>query len=141
VEKRFHELSMQAFVQATENEEKVLQSFFNLTGDNKLIPERSESEGLHHNPILLLTLRVRKKKEIEMILNHWKDRSFWRQAIDQKEIRTDDDLVFHVRVDKDSAYLGNPILWAKGESIKIKLKIATYPASRPKAMDILSELV
>jgi RNA binding exosome subunit len=139
VARRFHELSAETFVQATEDEEKVGEAVRNLLGGETAAIEITRAEGVHGNPILILNVAVRKEREIEEILRYWKGKSFFLEALDRSDERLDDDLVFHMRVGKSSAYEGEPQLWTEGESIRIKLKIAAYPSSRESAMEVLKE--
>lgn len=138
--KKFHELSIETFVQATEDEAKVMTSVFNLLGREIDDIERSETQGVHHNPITVITARVKREREIENILSLWKNLPFWREALKETEKRMDESLVFHVRVDKGSAFRQDPILWKKGESIHIRLKVAAYPASFERAMKVIEGL-
>lgn len=138
--KKFHELSIETFVQATEDEAKVMTSIFNLLGREIGDIERSETQGVHHNPITVVTVRVKREREIEKILSFWKDLHFWSEALKEPEMRMDEGLIFHVRVEKDSAFYQDPVLWKKGESIQIRLKVASYPASFEKAMKVIEGL-
>lgn len=136
----FHEIRMEAFVQATEDEEKVLGALVSLSGE--IEPggiERMETEGVHSNPIIVLRLRVRKEREIREILERWKGMKFWKESFSDVDDRLDEELVFHVRVDKSSCLEGEPSLWKGGEAIDIRLKIAAYPASRDRARSTLME--
>ncbi|OYT43810.1 hypothetical protein B6U90_06530 [Thermoplasmatales archaeon ex4484_6] len=136
----FHEIRMDAFVQATEDEEKVLRALVSLCGGIEAGGiERMETEGVHSNPIIILRVRVRKEREIRELLERWKGMKFWRESFNDVEDRLDGDLVFHVRVDKSSCLEGEPSLWKSGEAIDIRLKIAAYPASRDRARSTLME--
>jgi hypothetical protein len=54
--------------------------------------------------------------------------------------RLDDDQLFHMRFDKQSAFLGNIVLSSSSDSITVKVKIATYPKNRLEAGHIVEEL-
>lgn len=95
------------------------------------------AEGVHHNPIVYLSLEIKKERQIERILEKWERMDFWQEAKRDIDERLDDGLTYHVRVDKEKAYQGNIELWRGGESIEIRLKVATYPSSREGSMEII----
>jgi RNA binding exosome subunit len=139
VARRFHELKVESFVQATEDEARVMVAIRNLVGTRGEL-ERIEIEGVHSNPLIMLTVKVHREREILEVLEIITKMEFWDKAMAGMDDRLDDDQVFHVRVDKSSTYLGIPVLWDGGEAIELKLKIATYPTSRNDAIKVLKEL-
>ncbi len=138
--KKYHELKAASFVQATEDEDKVMHAIWNLLGSTDIGEiERSEIEGVHSNPILFITVRIKKERQILSILSHLTSLDIWKEALTQIDQRLDEDMVFHVRVEKGSAYDNEPVLWTGGESIELKLKVASYPASWERAKEIISQ--
>jgi RNA binding exosome subunit len=134
----FHDLTINTFVHATEDREKVIIALENLLeeppGDEI---QEFDAEGVHSNPISNLVLSYKRERDIMRILSRWSLMDFWNEAMLQADQRLDDDQVFHIRIDKQKACLGEIFLFKGGEPIGIKLKIATYPRSRDGAMDIL----
>ncbi len=142
MEKIYHDLRVETLVQATEDREKVILAIQNLLGSDKIGEmEFFPSEGVFDNPIELMILTIKRQRDIKEVLNRWKDKDFWRNALDAMEERLDEDNTFHVRVDKDSAFEGEPVIWVSGGSIQIRLKVATFPASREGSLKILGELL
>lgn len=138
--RRYLELSVQTFINATEDAEKVMEALTNLFGEE--LPrdvEAEELEGVYRNPITLVRIRYRKERDISRILSRWYGTPFWNEAMERVEERLDDGLDMHVKVDKGSAYRGEIELWRKGGSIAITLKVATYPSSRERTLEILRE--
>ncbi|MGA1849040.1 MAG: RNA-binding domain-containing protein [Thermoplasmatota archaeon] len=136
--RRYHELRLSFFIQATEDEEKVLQAVANLLGmDPSPLVNRSNAEGVHHNPIILLSIELKKEREIRAVLERWETTDFWQESKKDIDDRLDEDLVYHVRVDKEKAFGGDIALWKGGESIDIRLKVATYPSSREGSIEII----
>ena len=136
--KKYHELKAVSFVHATEDEDKVMHAIWNLLGSPNIGEiERSETEGVHSNPILFITVRITKEKQILSVLPHLTSLDIWKEALTQVDQRLDEGMVFHVRVDKGSALDNEPALWSGGESIELKLKVASYPASWERAKEIL----
>ncbi|MGA1872983.1 MAG: RNA-binding domain-containing protein [Thermoplasmatota archaeon] len=138
MQKRYHFLRITAMVHATEDESKVLRSMEILIGGGLPVEiERREAEGIFHNPITYMVLELTGQKQIFSIVEKWESEEFWQLSKEHLEERMDEDLVYHVRVDKQKACLGELELWSKGEAIEIQLKPATYPSSREKAKAII----
>ncbi len=138
VEKRYHFLKVTTFVQATEKIEKVKVALENLLGD--LFEEKMEEthlEGVYDNPIIYISIDLNRARAIKSVLRKWECMDFWKQAKDQLEERLDEDLTFHLRVDKMKAYEGTLALWKGGEAIEMQLKPATFPSSRDGAKAII----
>lgn len=141
MQKKYHEIEVEAFVQATEDEEKVLEAVANVIGIEMADDiEIVESEGALGNPIGIISLSFKRKRDIEGILDWFRGKDFMRSALAQIEDRLDDSLTFHMRLDKQRAYEGELRLWEKGEAIKVRIKPATFPASREGALEILMQL-
>lgn len=137
----FHDLSINAFVQATEDKEKVIVAMENLLDRPiKEVLEEDPVEGMYGNPIIHLTVRIRKEKEMISLVRKWSSMDFWKEALVHMDQRLDDDLIYHIRIDKGEAYHGRIGLWKGGELIGIRIKVATYPASWEKALDIISRI-
>ncbi|MGA1822804.1 MAG: RNA-binding domain-containing protein [Thermoplasmatota archaeon] len=142
MEKKYHEIEVETFVQATEDEEKVIEAVSNIIGIG--IPEDLEiveTEGSHGNPIGMVSYSFRRKRDIEGILEGFRGKDFMKEALSQVEERLDESLTFHMRLDKQMAYLGELRLWESGEAVKIRMKPATFPASREEAVRILMQLM
>jgi len=138
VQKIYHFLRLTAFVHATEDREKVLGSIRNVLGGEELGKvSENRAEGVFHNPIVYLVVELDSNKEIEKVVRAWEAMEFWEKAKDRLDDRLDEDLVYHVRLDKQKASAGEIALWSGGEAIEVQLKPATFPSSRDKAADII----
>jgi RNA binding exosome subunit len=138
VQKRYHFLKITVFVHATEDEEKIRGSLENLLGEP--LPDDLEvtvTEGFHGNPIKIILLEYFRSRDIRRILSRWEDRDFWLDAKGDIDVRLDEDLTYHVRLDKQKACEGDLGLWRTGGAIDIQLKPATYPSSRNEALRII----
>jgi len=138
VRKIYHFLRITAFVHATEDREKVLTAIYNVLGSEGIgeVTE-NKAEGVFHNPITYIVVELGSSREIEKIVKTWETMEFWKTAKDRIEDRLDEDLVYHVRLDKQKALTGDLSLWAGGGAIEIQLKPATFPSSREKAAGII----
>ena len=57
-----------------------------------------------------------------------------KQLIDTIDLRVDDESFFYMRLDKQEAYLGNPMLNNGEDVISVKGKIKSYPQNRENAV-------
>jgi len=138
VQKIYHFLRLTAFVQATEDREKVLISLRNVLGGEETGKvSENKAEGVFHNPITYLVVELDSNREIEKVIRAWETMEFWEKAKAQLDDRLDEDLVYHVRLDKQRAFTGEIALWNGGEAIEVQLKPATFPSSRERAADII----
>jgi hypothetical protein len=48
--------------------------------------------------------------------------------------------MLHLRFDKQQAYLGNIAFSESVDPIIVKIKVATYPKNRDKAIEVMEEL-
>jgi RNA binding exosome subunit len=138
VQKRYHFLKISVFIHATEDENKVRGSLENLLGEPPPVDIKiARTEGFHNNPIIYMVLELIRSKDIRRILSRWEECEFWIKAKEDIDDRLDEDLTYHVRLDKQKASEGELVLWESEGAIDIQLKPATYPASRDGALQII----
>lgn len=138
--RNFLEVSVETFVNATEDEDKVIEAVKNVTGmDFPPGFSVNYAEGTHGNPIGIIYLSYRRSREVRYLINRFREKPYWKTVLKEAERRMDESQTVHFRLDKQAAYEGEERLWASGEAIKIKVKIVTYPSSRDQALRILRE--
>jgi RNA binding exosome subunit len=143
-----HHIILRVIAHATEDVSRVREALdFFLSGagvreGGKLI-EELQAEGHHGNPITILSVQLKKKADC---LNFAR---FVREKFSEGDVaklreemseRLDDDQVFHLRFDKQAAYLQQVRLTSSSDAITAKVKIETYPKNREKAGAIVEEL-
>jgi RNA binding exosome subunit len=143
-----HHIDLRAIAHATEDVSRVRQALdFFLSGagileERKLIEELSV-EGHHGNPITILSVQLKRKRDCldfaHLIRESLSEEDIERLREEMPE-RLDDDQVFHLRFDKQAAYLQQAKLTHSSDAIITKIKIETYPKSREKAGAIVEEL-
>jgi len=135
-------LTFEAFVQATEDEVKVVKALSNLTGsDMSGIVKAIRSEGFHKNPLIVLKVELVRERDVKAAIKVLLASDHLRSALlDGADERLDEGNVFHYRFDKQSAYLGTPAPHVKGESVKFTMKVLTFPFSREAAILYLKGL-
>ena len=127
----FHWIRLRAFVYATEDREKVVQAMKNLVDGE---PRTRHAEGAYGDPIEILEISDKKDRLAREIIGSLPegDRASLLKTVGE---RTDDDSVFHFRVDKQEAYSGNIRLGSGGDVISVEMKIESYPSSRERAVE------
>lgn len=143
-----HHIILRVIAHATEDISRVRAALdFFLSGagvreGSKLI-EEIQAEGHHGNPITILSVQLKKKADCLNFAH------FVRERFSEKDVarlreempeRLDDNQVFHLRFDKQAAYLQQVKLTDSSDAITAKVKIETYPKNREKAGAIVEEL-
>ncbi|MFX0068981.1 MAG: RNA-binding domain-containing protein [Promethearchaeota archaeon] len=127
-------IELEVFVHATEDEEKVLQAAFNLMPSNfkdKVKIRRDALRGYYRNQIIVYRIKILKKKLAEEFLEYLFDRfddnelSLLSQEL---EMRLDKAGTVYLRIDKQSAYRGKPVIRQIDDAIKVKINTAKPPA-------------
>ncbi|MCU0799623.1 MAG: hypothetical protein MUC62_08130 [Candidatus Thermoplasmatota archaeon] len=135
-------LTLEAFVQATEEEPKVVKALSTLAGaDVSDLVKASRTEGFHKNPLIVLRVELVRERDVRGALNVLLTLDHFRSALlEGADERLDEGNVFHCRFDKQSAYLGAPEPYVKGEAVKFTMKVLTFPFSREAAVEGLKDL-
>lgn len=143
-----HHITMRVIAHATEDISRVREALdFFLSGagvkDGSKLIEELQAEGHHGNPITILSVQLKKKAEClnfaRFVRGNFpeEDMDILREEMPE---RLDDDMVFHLRFDKQAAYLQQVKLTNSSDAIIAKVKIETYPRNREKAGAIVEEL-
>ncbi|MBE8539789.1 RNA-binding domain-containing protein [Geoglobus acetivorans] len=133
---------LSAIVYSTEDPDKVSQALSNLIPFEFEILV-SKATGHFGNPLEFLEVELKRKREIKEFWNNLVDR-----LGDQREVLVefiedvvDEEGVFHIRLNKQSAYLGNVELDFGGDSILVRAKLVTFPARREKIIDFARKII
>lgn len=135
-----HNISYRAFVYGTENKEKVLESIKTLFPNSS--PQYEETEGYYKNPVLILTNKIDKKREIKDFVDKLSKMNdpIRKRILHRLEDKMDDSGNLFLRFDKQRAYHGDLKIVEHGDSIHLKIKIAAYPAKKKVALEIARKL-
>jgi RNA-binding protein len=143
-----HYVTLRAIAHATEDVSRVRAALdFFLSGagvreDSKLI-EEIQAEGHHGNSITILSLQLKRKADC-MGFAHFVREKFSEEDVErlreEMSERLDDDQIFHLRFDKQAAYLQQVKLTNSSDTVIARVKIETYPKNREKAGAIVEEL-
>jgi RNA binding exosome subunit len=143
-----HRINLRAIAHATEDVSRVRQALdFFLSGagilEGEKLIEELQVEGHHGNPITILSLQLKRKAECLAFAHFARERLSEGDVIRLREEmpeRLDDDQVFHLRFNKQAAYLQLVKLTDSSDAIIAQVKIETYPKNREKAGAIVEEL-
>ncbi len=127
----FHYVDLRAFCYATEAEDRVRDALRTVLPDDATI-DATEGEGHHGDSILVLSARVERATEIEMIFDRLeRDLGFdrLRSELDQ---RLDDNNALYIGLDKQAAARGD---LAFGNGLTLRAKVEAYPANRDAALE------
>jgi RNA-binding protein len=143
-----HHITLRVLAHATEDVSRVKMTLdFFLSGagvreESKLI-EELEAEGHHGNPITILSVQLKRKADClgfaRFVHEKFSGEDVARLREEMPE-RLDDNQVFHLRFDKQAAYLQQVKLTDSSDAITAKVKIETYPKNWEKAGAIVEEL-
>jgi|TARA_B100001971_G_C18245800_1_gene574147 RNA binding exosome subunit len=143
-----HLIRVRVYIKDGDNEENVLNSFlsffpFDLEKEKLAIETRS-AEGLEHKKIRILELTLTKEKHTSQFLDSLTTRLDNKQKeliLNQADSRLDNDLKFFLRFNKDKLVNENQLeLTDSGNCLHIKISIATFPAKREKAMEVIKKI-
>lgn len=149
-----HKISLRVNAHATEDEDRVKKALELFLPQNKII-EKSVVYGHFGNPIKIFQVDLKKKNECKYFIDFIKEKLNKEDLFNlNQEIadRVDNDCNFYLKFDKQCAYKGEVKLssgrsfqslpnFASGDSIAVRIKIASYPAKRDKAIDIAKKLL
>jgi len=139
----FHYIEFKAYCHATESLDRVERSVENLAG-RELEMEISDAEGYYGNPIKILEGKISKNREMDDFFENLPEEVIQKL---QKEVdkRIDERCNFFFRVDKGKAYEGDFVLTERGNSIRIRARVESYPSKKKNAVKkmkaYLSQLV
>ena len=135
-------VTISAICYTTEDPEKVAKAIGTLVPFEFQIGV-TNATGHYGNPIKFFEIGLRKKREIKQFWNHLMER-----LGDQRKIVLEflDDLideegVLHLRIDKQSAFLGNIEFSSGGDSVMVRVKLVTYPFRRDKILEFAEKLI
>ncbi|MCD6110987.1 MAG: hypothetical protein J7K08_04850 [Thermoplasmata archaeon] len=141
--KYFHYMTVEVFVHATEEKEKVVEAVRNILGEDAFSAssfEETYAEGYHKNPIGILRWTLRSSSRAGSVLKRVME-EVGEELFTQIEDRVDDEGVLHIRLDKMKAYRGEIALARGREPVVLRFKIASYPRGREGAVRTLRRFI
>ncbi len=135
----FHWVKVKVVCYATENEELLHDVAVKLTGiEDDESYDVDISEGMHGNPITVIDVNVTHRKDFDRLFRNLGSEILSTLA-DELDDRVDDDDLFYMRLDKQSAVRGEYVLSHGGDVISITAKIAAHPAKKAIAVGLMRD--
>ncbi|MBQ8179279.1 MAG: exosome protein [Candidatus Methanomethylophilaceae archaeon] len=131
----FHWLRVQTFCYATERRELLEETMAELLGTDEFTEEISEGE--HGNVMTILEARLTKQREFNALFRKLGP-GICSWLLEDMENRVDEDCVFYMRLDKQSAVQGTYEVAHHGDVIAITGKVQSHPARKDVAVRTLS---
>ncbi|MGD0056480.1 MAG: RNA-binding domain-containing protein [Methanomassiliicoccales archaeon] len=132
----FHNLNFRAFVHATEDEERVVKALIFVSGASDV--SRMKSSGYHGNPITILEVAVKRKKDIDAFFDKLGKTNI-AELLRTLDRRIDDECSFFLRLDKQEAYLERIVLSGKDDVIAVRGKIKAYSSKKSIAFEVVAQ--
>lgn len=127
----FHYVALRAFAHETEDAERVRQALRHVAGDEKMSIEETVVEGTHKNRIRILeaTLKSGAARKLFLALAAH-DAAGLERLAREAPARLDENLNFHLRLDKQEAYAGRVTLASSDDAITVRAKVQSFAAKR-----------
>lgn len=121
---------------ATENRERVSEMFKTFIGTDEWNEDLVEGEL--GNVTVIMDAELTRQKPIDEMFARL-GQSTVDDIIAELDERIDEDCTFYVRLNKQRAISGSYVVASGGDVISLTCKIASYPAKKELAVDILRE--
>ncbi len=125
----FHWIELRTFCHATEEEARVLAAMRLILPEAE--PARQALEGQFGYPLVILTARAETATLVRVLWQRVLAALGKEEVLRGLEDRLDAHGVYHLRLDKQKAYLGRIELTASADVITFRAKIAAFP-NRPE---------
>jgi RNA binding exosome subunit len=140
--KPVHSVNISVLVHATEDEDKILNTLKTFLPDDTKV-EKEHATGHYQNPIEILTVKIKRSKDIIKVLDFIKrnlPRNDINRLLNDLDSYVDDEGVLFIRVDKQEA-ARNSIKLGQDDPILVRVKVAAYPARKEKALEVARGLL
>ena len=144
-----HYITLRVTAHATEDRDRVISALkFLLPDDIRNSPDLDNQinylvvDGHYGNPMVLYSLDFKRKAETSTFMDRLVSelsKSQRDELVRQLDERLDDQLMLHLRFSKQEAYSGKLVTESSSDAIAVKIKIATYPKDRNKALEMLED--
>ncbi len=132
----FRWIKARVMIYATEDRERVTEMFSELVGTDEY--KEDQAEGEFGNITVILEATLTKQKEFDYLFGKFEPEDLeW--ILTEMEDRIDENCSFFLRLDKQEAMSESYVIGRGGDVISLTCKVASYPAKRELAIDILKE--
>ncbi len=143
---RAHHVRLTTFIQATEDEDKVLDAIATfipeeIDGDD-IIFDIDETKGFFGNPIKVVNVEIKRSRAVRTFLEHFKellseeDRGYLLEHLDEK---VDEEGTFYIRFNKQKAYLGDVEIDEGADVVQVRIKVKAFPMRKEAVVKAVRE--
>ncbi len=143
---RAHHVRLTTFIQATEDEDKVLDAIATFIpeeiDEDDIIFDIDETKGFFGNPIKVVNVEIKRSKAVRQFLEHFKellsedDKRYITENLDEK---VDDEGTLYVRFNKQKAYLGDVEIDEGPDVIQVRVKVKAFPMRKEAVVKAVRE--
>ncbi len=143
---RAHHVRLTTFIQATEDEDKVLDAIATFIpeeiDEDDVIFDIDETKGFFGNPIKVVNVEIKRSKAVRQFLDYFKeilseeDREYLLENIDEK---VDEEGTLYVRFNKQKAYLGDVEIDEGADVIQVRIKVKAFPMRKEAVVKAVRE--
>ncbi|AFL94761.1 hypothetical protein CL1_0553 [Thermococcus cleftensis] len=143
---RAHHVRITTFIQATEDEDKVLEAIATFIpdeiDDDDVLFDVDETTGFFGNPIKVVNVEIKRSRAVRKFIDHFRellsedDRRYLLENLDEK---VDEEGTLYVRFNKQKAYLGEPEIDEGGDTIQVRIKVKAFPMRKEAVVKAVRE--
>jgi RNA binding exosome subunit len=134
---RAHHVRITTFIQATEDEDKVLDAIATFIpediDDDDVYFDVNETKGYFGNPIKVVNTEIKRSRAVRAFLKNLKelltdeDKRYILEHLDEK---VDEEGTLYLRFNKQKAYLGEVELDEGADVVQVRIKVKAFPMKK-----------
>jgi RNA binding exosome subunit len=134
---RAHHVRITTFIQATEDEDKVLDAIATFIpediDDDDVYFDVNETKGYFGNPIKVVNAEIKRSRAVRAFLKNLKelltdeDKRYILEHLDEK---VDEEGTLYLRFNKQKAYLGEVELDEGADVVQVRIKVKAFPMKK-----------
>ena len=143
---RAHHVRLTTFIQATEDEDKVLDAIATFIpeeiDEDDIIFDIDETKGFFGNPIKVVNVEIKRSKAVRTFLEHFKEllsEEDRRYIIENLNEKVDDEGTLYVRFNKQRAYLGEAEIDEGADVVQVRVKVKAFPMRKEAVVKAVRE--
>jgi len=143
---RAHHVRLTTFIQATEDEDKVLDAIATFIpeeiDEDDIIFDIDETKGFFGNPIKVVNVEIKRSKAVRKFLEHLKEllsEDDKRYIIENLDEKVDDEGTLYVRFNKQKVYLGDVEIDEGPDVIQVRIKVKAFPMRKEAVVKAVRE--
>jgi len=143
---RAHHVRLTTFIQATEDEDKVLDAIATFIpeeiDEDDIIFDIDETKGFFGNPIKVVNVEIKRSKAVRTFLDYFKEllsEEDKRYIIENLNEKVDDEGTLYVRFNKQKAYLGDVEIDEGPDVIQVRIKVKAFPMRKEAVVKAVRE--